>query len=38
MHNRTKTHHDMCGACTNVSLEHTPDEFPQQRGEFTEWA
>ena len=31
----TKTHHDMCGACTNVSLEHTPEGFPQP-GEIAE--
>ena len=32
---KTKTHHDLCGACTNVSLEHTPDGFPQP-GEIAE--
>jgi len=31
----SKTHHDMCGACEKVPLEHTPDEFPQP-GEIAE--
>ena len=31
----SKTHHDMCGACENVSLEYTPEGFPQP-GEIAE--
>ena len=31
----SKTHHDICGACEKVSLEHTPEEFPQP-GEIAE--
>ncbi len=31
----SKTHHDICGACEKVSLEYTPEEFPQP-GEIAE--